>query len=177
MTDGKSKTRRLLNELTIFHTGAFCDLGHPLLNHIADSFVKSAGIGALQAVSKDAYFTAVEGSPLDTTDVTSDVSSDKKKRFPGLSGETTRKSIEAMLKNTGKESIQWGLAAGLYSGLTHGLEEARGIHDWKNCALAGAITGMTLALTSDESSHEQLVQCAITGAAVSATANLLNGIF
>lgn len=47
----------------------------------------------------------------------------------------------------------------------------------KNSAVAGAITGATLALTSEDSSHEQIVQCAITGAAISTAANLLTGIF
>nr|GFA48442.1 outer envelope pore protein 16-2, chloroplastic [Tanacetum cinerariifolium] len=78
---------------------------------------------------------------------------------------------------TGKESLQWGLAAGMYSGLTYGLREARGVHDWKNSAMAGAITGAALALTFDDSSHEDIVQGAITGAAISTAANLLTGIF
>lgn len=47
----------------------------------------------------------------------------------------------------------------------------------KNSAVAGAITGVALALTTNESSHEQIVQCAFTGAAMAATANLLSGIF
>jgi len=47
----------------------------------------------------------------------------------------------------------------------------------KNSAVAGAITGATLALTLDDSNHEQIVQCAITGAAISTAANLLTGIF
>ena len=46
-----------------------------------------------------------------------------------------------------------------------------------NSAVAGAITGATLALTTDDHSHEQIVQYAITGAAISAAANLLTGIF
>ncbi|KAM0042017.1 hypothetical protein Hdeb2414_s0011g00373181 [Helianthus debilis subsp. tardiflorus] len=70
-----------------------------------------------------------------------------------------------------------GLAAGMYSGLTYGLKEARGVHDWKNSAVAGAMTGATLALTADDSSRDQIVQFAITGAAISAAANLLTGIF
>ncbi|KAK9289225.1 hypothetical protein L1049_017699 [Liquidambar formosana] len=170
------ETRSLLDELRSFDKGSFFDLGHPLLNRIAESFVKAAGIGAIQAVSRDAYFIAIEGaglesgSGLESTGV-------KKQRFPDLRGETNRKSLEAMVKNTGKESLQWGLAAGVYSGLTYGLKEARGAHDWKNSAVAGAITGMTLALTSEDSSHEQIVQCAITGAAISTAANLLTGIF
>lgn len=47
----------------------------------------------------------------------------------------------------------------------------------KNSALAGAITGAALALTLEDRSHEQVVQCAITGAAISSAANLLTGIF
>ncbi|KAG5555235.1 hypothetical protein RHGRI_012689 [Rhododendron griersonianum] len=146
------ETRTLLDELRSFDKGGLFDFGHPLLNRIAESFVKAAGIGAIQAVSREAYFTLVEG-------------------------ETSSKSLEALVKNTGKESLQWGLAAGMYSGLTFGLTEARGTHDWKNSAVAGAITGMALALTTDDSSHEQMVQSAITGAAISTTAHLLSGIF
>lgn len=47
----------------------------------------------------------------------------------------------------------------------------------KNSALAGAVTGAALALTTDDHSHEQVVQCAITGAAISTVANLLTGVF
>ncbi|XP_062155132.1 outer envelope pore protein 16-2, chloroplastic isoform X2 [Alnus glutinosa] len=170
------ETRSLLDELRSFETGGFLDLGHPLLNRMADSFVKAAGIGAIQAVSREAYFTAIER--LDSSSgMPTEISGGKKHRFPDLKGETNRKSLEAMVKNTGKESIQWGLAAGVYSGLTYGLKEARGAHDWKNSAVAGAVTGVALALTFDDSSHEQIVQCAITGAAISTAANLLTGIF
>ncbi|KAJ7980349.1 Outer envelope pore protein 16-2 chloroplastic [Quillaja saponaria] len=166
----------LLGEMSSFEKGGFFDLGHPLLNRIVESFVKAAGIGAIQAVSREAYFTAVDG--LDSNSgIPREISSSKKYRFPGLKGETNRNSLEAMVKNTGKESLQWGLAAGVYSGLTYGLQDARGAHDWKNSAVAGAITGVALALTSDDSSHEQIVQCAITGAAISTAANLLTGIF
>ncbi|GAV70872.1 Tim17 domain-containing protein [Cephalotus follicularis] len=170
------ETRSLLDEFRGFDKGGFFDLGHPLLNRIAESFVKAAGIGAIQALSREAYFTAIESTGLDSTNVP-EIAGAKKQRFPNLHGETNRKSLEAMVKNTGKEAVQWGLAAGLYSGLTYGLKEARGAHDWKNSAVAGAITGMALALTSEDSSHEQVVQCAITGAAISTAANLLTGIF
>lgn len=47
----------------------------------------------------------------------------------------------------------------------------------KNSAVAGAITGAALALTAEDARHEQIVQCAITGAAISTAANLLSGIF
>ncbi|KAJ9154591.1 hypothetical protein P3X46_027911 [Hevea brasiliensis] len=174
-------TSKLLDEVRGFEKGCFFDLGHPLLNRVAESFVKAAGIGAIQSVSREAYFTAIEGSELDSSGVPPELptSTDSKKRhrFPDLRGETNRKSLEALVKSTGKESLQWGLAAGMYSGLTYGLREARGAYDWKNSAVAGAITGMALALTIDDVSHKQIVQCAITGAAISTAANLLSGIF
>ncbi|KAH9683771.1 Outer envelope pore protein 16-2 [Citrus sinensis] len=171
------ENRSLFHELPGFEKGGFFDLGHPLLNRITESFVKAAGIGAIQAVTREAYFTAVEGSGFDSSNNVSDMGDAKKHQFPNLKGETNRKSLEAMVKNTGKESLQWGVVAGIYSGLTYGLREARGAHDWKNSAVAGAITGVALALTIDDSSHEQVVQCAITGAAISTAANLLTGIF
>ncbi|KAJ6726507.1 OUTER ENVELOPE PORE PROTEIN 16-2 CHLOROPLASTIC [Salix purpurea] len=145
------------------------------------------GIGAIQAVSREAYFTAIEGAGLELSGgVAPELTVDGKKRHraPGLRGETNRKSLEALVMNTGKESLQWGentfdkrLGAGVYSGITYGLREARGVHDWKNSAVAGAITGVALALAAEDRSHEQIVQCAITGAAISTAANLLTGIF
>ncbi|KAL5541936.1 hypothetical protein UlMin_009646 [Ulmus minor] len=173
------ETKSFMDEVKSFEKGAFFDLGHPLLNRISESFFKAAGIGAIQALTREGYFTAFDGG-FDSTgsgSVTPDIPGAKKHRFPGLGGETNKKSLEALVKNTGKESLQWGLAAGVYSGLTYGLKEARGAHDWKNSAVAGAITGVALALTSDDSSHQQVVQGAITGAAFSTAANLLAGIF
>ncbi|XP_022864108.1 outer envelope pore protein 16-2, chloroplastic-like [Olea europaea var. sylvestris] len=175
-----SSTRSLLDELGSFEKGGFFDLGHPLLNRIAESFVKAAGIGAIQAVSREAYFVAVESASGDTGGIAPPKVGGAKKnrsRLSGLRGETNRNSVEALVMSTGKESLQWGIAAGMYSGLTYGLKEARGVHDWKNSALAGAITGAALGLTSEDHSHEQVVQCAITGAAISTAANLLTGIF
>ncbi|XP_059632787.1 outer envelope pore protein 16-2, chloroplastic-like [Cornus florida] len=171
------ETRTLLDEFRSFDKGGFFDLGHPLLNRVTESFLKAAGIGAVQAVSREAFFTTVDGTGGDTGGLPPEITGSKKHRFPDLKGENNRKSIEALVKSTGKESLQWGVAAGMYSGLTYGLKEARGTHDWKNSAVAGAITGMALAITSDNSSHEQVVQCAITGAAISTAANLLAGIF
>ncbi|KAB1213858.1 Outer envelope pore protein 16-2, chloroplastic [Morella rubra] len=46
----------------------------------------------------------------------------------------------------------------------------------KQCSCRGAY-GVALAITCDDTSHEQIVQCAITGAAISTAANLLSGIF
>lgn len=38
------ETRSLLDELKCFDKNGFFDLGHPLLNRIAGSFVKAAGV-------------------------------------------------------------------------------------------------------------------------------------
>lgn len=168
------ETRSFLDELKSFDKNGFFDLGHPLLNRIAESFVKAAGIGAVQAVARESYFIAAEDAGVGKPP---EIGGSKRNRFPDLRGETNAKTIEAMVKRTGKESMQWGVAAGMYSGLTYGLKETRGVHDWKNSALAGAVTGAALAFTTDDHSHEQIVQCAITGAAISTAANLLTGIF
>lgn len=38
------ETRSLLDELSSFNKGGLFDFGHPLLNRIAESFVKAAGV-------------------------------------------------------------------------------------------------------------------------------------
>ncbi|ONK63192.1 uncharacterized protein A4U43_C07F12350 [Asparagus officinalis] len=154
MSNGNLETRTLFDELKSLEKGWLFDFGHPLVNRVAESFVKAAGIGAIQAVSREAYFTASEAGGADSASVP-ELPSSRRHRFPGLRG----------------------LAAGMYSGLTYGLREARGSHDWKNSAVAGAITGAALALTAEDATHEHIVQCAITGAAISTAANLLSGVF
>jgi len=171
-----NEARKFVDEVRGLEKNWMLDLGHPLLNRVADSFVKAAGIGAIQAVTRDSYFMAVEGESGGTGAV-SDATGTRKRTFPDLKGTNNSKSAEAMVKGVSKESFQWGLAAGMHSGLTYGLTEVRGTHDWKNSAVAGAVTGAAVALTSDNASHEQIVQCAITGAALSAAANVLSDIF
>ncbi|KAG6764080.1 hypothetical protein POTOM_031538 [Populus tomentosa] len=61
------ETRSLMGEIRRFDKRCFFDFGHPLLNRIAESFVKAAGIGAIQAVSREAYFTAIEGAGLESS--------------------------------------------------------------------------------------------------------------
>ncbi|KZV40328.1 outer envelope pore protein 16-2, chloroplastic [Dorcoceras hygrometricum] len=69
-----------------FDKGGFFDLGHPLLNRIAESFVKAAGIGAIQAVSREAYLTAIESVNGDsTTGNNTEIGAPKRnQRFPDL---------------------------------------------------------------------------------------------
>ncbi|KAH0914898.1 hypothetical protein HID58_029344 [Brassica napus] len=157
----KSGGRKVMDEIRSFEKASLFDLGHPLLNRIADSFVKAAGVGALQAVSREAYFTVVDGFEASNMGPPSENAGSKKHR--------------------GKQQITGciGLAAGLYSGITYGMKEARGgAHDWRNSAVAGALTGGAMAMTPSEStSHEQVVQSALTGAAISTAANLLSSVF
>ncbi|KAK9009372.1 hypothetical protein V6N11_035912 [Hibiscus sabdariffa] len=176
------KQSKAMESRTLDDNGGFFDLGHPLLNHVAHSFLKASGVGAIKAVAAEASHLALQGMHIYLWNRSSSfpdltANNNKKHPFPYLRGETNKNSLEAMVKSTGKESLEWGLAAGLYSGITYGLREARGTHDWKNSAVAGALTGMTVALACEEGSREELLQCAITGAAISTAANLLNGIF
>ncbi|KAG6394783.1 hypothetical protein SASPL_145373 [Salvia splendens] len=62
MSGSNLETRSLIEKLRSFDSGGFFDLGHPLLNRMAESFVRAAGIGAIQAVAREAYFTAVESA-------------------------------------------------------------------------------------------------------------------
>uniref|UniRef100_A0A0E0MV74 Uncharacterized protein n=1 Tax=Oryza rufipogon TaxID=4529 RepID=A0A0E0MV74_ORYRU len=130
MSSSRLDTWTLKEEVASMDKRWLVDLGHPLVNRVADSFIRAAGVGAARAV-----------------------------------------------KSAGKEAFQWGLAAGVYSGLTYGLREARGCHDWKNSAVAGAIAGVAVALTGDTGNADHMVHFAITGAALSSAASLLSGIY
>lgn len=64
MSTEKLDSRTLMQELRSFDNEVpFFDFGHPLLNRVSNSFLKAAAIGALQAATREAYFTAVEGPP------------------------------------------------------------------------------------------------------------------
>ncbi|XP_017610722.1 outer envelope pore protein 16-2, chloroplastic isoform X2 [Gossypium arboreum] len=102
------ETRSLLDELRSFDKGGFFDLGHPLLNRIAESFVKAAGIGAIKGVAREGCYLALEGTKSRSSSTDISAKNNKKNPFPYLRGETNRKSLEAMVKSTGKESLQWG---------------------------------------------------------------------
>ncbi|XP_062208404.1 outer envelope pore protein 16-2, chloroplastic-like [Phragmites australis] len=170
-------TRTLKDEVASMDRPWLLDLGHPLLSRVADSFIRAAGVGAARAVSREAYFVTVEGlSGGDTAGL--DASGPKRSHFSSIRGDDGQKSLDAVVKSAGKEAFQWGLAAGVHSGITYGLREARGCHDWKNSAVAGAIAGVAVALTGDAGGHsDKIVHFAITGAALSSAASLLSGIF
>lgn len=127
------------------------DLGHPLLNRVVDGFVKVGGVGVLHAATQDATRML-------------------------LQEETNKHSLESMVQRTGKEAVQWGLVAGLYSGTTYAMQEARGTHDWKNALLGGAITGAALSLTESDLKQERVLKGAITGAAIATAAEFLRNL-
>ncbi|KZV17220.1 outer envelope pore protein 16-2, chloroplastic-like [Dorcoceras hygrometricum] len=77
---------------------------------------------------KDAYLAVVESVNGDSTIGNTEIGAPKRnQRFPDLRGESNRKSVEALVKNTDIEFLQWGLAARIYSGVTYGLKEASGV--------------------------------------------------
>ncbi|KAJ7296120.1 hypothetical protein O6H91_06G133500 [Diphasiastrum complanatum] len=127
------------------------DTGNPLLNRVVDGFVKVGGVGVLHAASQECT------------------------KFL-LKEETNKKSLEHMVNRMGKEAAQWGLVAGLYSGMTYSMQEARGVHDWKNALLGGALTGAALALTESEYGHERVIRGAITGGAIATAAEFLRNL-
>ncbi|GJN32065.1 hypothetical protein PR202_gb20538 [Eleusine coracana subsp. coracana] len=148
-------TRTFKDEVASMDKRCLLDLGHPLLNRVADSFIRAAGVGAARAVTREAYFVTVDG----------------------LSGDSSSGLDPNVPKRSHFSSIR-GLAAGVHSGITYGLREARGCHDWKNSAIAGAIAGVAVALTGDAGGHsDKIVHFAITGAALSSAASLLSGVF
>ncbi|XP_024372042.1 outer envelope pore protein 16, chloroplastic [Physcomitrium patens] len=133
------------------HVDFLVDLGHPMLNRVVDGFVKVGGVGALHAASQDAS------------------------RFL-LQEETNKKSLEMSVQRMGKEAVQWGLVAGVYTGMTYGMQEARGVHDWKNALLGGALTGAALSLTEANPRSDRIVRGAITGGAIATAAEFLRSL-
>ncbi|BBN13763.1 hypothetical protein MPTK1_6g06100 [Marchantia polymorpha subsp. ruderalis] len=127
------------------------DFGHPLINRVFDGFVKVGGVGVLHAASQDTYGFL-------------------------LQEETTKKSLESSVQRLGKEAVQWGLVAGVYSGVTYGIQEARGVHDWKNALLGGVLTGAALSLTEANPGSDRVLRGAITGGAIATAAEVLRNI-
>eukprot|EP00246_Nothoceros_aenigmaticus_P017307 TRINITY_DN838_c0_g1_i1.p1 TRINITY_DN838_c0_g1~~TRINITY_DN838_c0_g1_i1.p1 ORF type:complete len:149 (+),score=21.82 TRINITY_DN838_c0_g1_i1:120-566(+) len=127
------------------------DLGHPLLNRMVDGFVKVGGVGAVHAASQETYKFILEE-------------------------QTNKKSLENMVSRIGKETVQWGMVAGLYSGMSYGMQEARGVHDWKNAMFGGALTGAALALTESNPRSDTIVRGAITGGAIATAAEFLRSL-
>lgn len=129
----------------------FIDFGHPLINRVFDGFVKVGGVGALHAATQDSYkFLTAE--------------------------ESSKTSLETSAQRVGKDGVQWGLVAGVYTGVSYGIAEARGVHDWKNALLGGVLTGAALSLTETNPGTDRVLRGAITGGAIATAAEFLRNI-
>ncbi|XP_024532204.1 outer envelope pore protein 16, chloroplastic [Selaginella moellendorffii] len=127
------------------------DMGHPLLNRIVDGFIKVGGTGALHAAAQESMRYVSQES-------------------------ANKRSLEKSVNQMGKECLQWGMVAGIYSGMTYTMQEARGVHDWKNALLGGALTGAALSLTDSNVTHERVISSAITGGAIATAAEFLRNL-
>lgn len=85
----------------------------------------------------------------------------------------SKRDIESGLKKMGKEGLQWGVVAGVYSGMEYGMQQTRGRHDWKNAMLGGALTGTILTLADSSYSRDKMIRSALTGGAIATAAELL----
>uniref|UniRef100_A0A804N2P9 Uncharacterized protein n=1 Tax=Zea mays TaxID=4577 RepID=A0A804N2P9_MAIZE len=81
-------TRTLKDELTSMDRKCLVDLGHPLLNRVADSFIRAAGVGAARAVSREAYVVTVEGLSGDSSGL--DADGGKRSHFSSIRGKNGR---------------------------------------------------------------------------------------
>ncbi|KAH9302508.1 hypothetical protein KI387_014091, partial [Taxus chinensis] len=145
MYDTKDKFFATVDDYKSPNVDVLVDLGHPLVNRVVDGFIKVGGVGALNAASQDAYKLV-------------------------LQEEANRSSLENMVQNMGKQAVQWGMVAGVYSGMKYGMQEARGVRDWKNAMVGGAVAGAALSLTEPNPRHDRVVQAAITGGAIATAA-------
>ncbi|EFJ14466.1 hypothetical protein SELMODRAFT_423634 [Selaginella moellendorffii] len=131
---------------------AMFDTGNPMLNSVVDGFIKVGGVGAIQAASKESYRILVH----DDTN--------------------SRRSVERAVQRMGRDSVNWGLAAGMYTGVSYGIQEARGVNDWKNAVLAGAVTGAAITLANPRPRQDHVVHNMITGGAIATAAEILRNL-
>lgn len=127
------------------------DLGHPLLNYSVDGFLKVGGVGAAHAVVQDT-FRILKSEAL------------------------TKNDLEKLVKRAGREGLQWGTVAGVYAGVEYSLEKSRGVQDWKNAAIGGAVTGAILSLTESGFTKDKMLQQAITGGALAPASEFIRNL-
>jgi len=127
------------------------DVGHPLLNVSVDGFLKVGGVGVAHAAVQDAF------------------------RILG-SEQVNKNDLEKLVKRAGREGLQWGTVAGVYAGVEYSLEKARGVQDWKNAAIGGAVTGALLSVGDGSFARDKLVQHAITGGALATASEFIRNL-
>ncbi|CAI9108102.1 OLC1v1007624C1 [Oldenlandia corymbosa var. corymbosa] len=137
---------------TVFSTSprvdVIVDLGNPFLNLTVDGFLKIGSVAVAKAAAEEAYFIAKRGS-------------------------VSRHDFEKSLKKMCREGAYWGTVAGLYVGMEYGVERVRGVRDWKNAMIGGALTGAIVSAASNQS-KDKIVLNAITGSAVATAAEFIN---
>ncbi|WCJ20586.1 Outer envelope pore protein 16-1 chloroplastic [Euphorbia peplus] len=124
------------------------DMGHPLLNHTVDGFLKIGTVGAGRVLVEDAFHIVKKGS-------------------------VSSKNFEHTLKKMCKEGAYWGSVAGVYVGMEYGMERIRGTRDWKNAMVGGALTGAIISAASNKGTNK-VVTDAITGGAIATAATFLS---
>eukprot|EP00250_Pteridium_aquilinum_P031200 c43230_g1_i1 orf=212-655(+) len=126
----------------------FIDLGHPFLNRTLDGFLKIGTVGVAHAAAQDIYTSLKKES-------------------------VSKHDLQHMVKRMGKEGVQWGAVAGVYTGMQYGMERVRGKRDWKNALLGGALTGALLTFCDKSHSRDKMIEGAITGGAIATASELL----
>ncbi|KZV18061.1 outer envelope pore protein 16, chloroplastic [Dorcoceras hygrometricum] len=142
------------------------DLGNPYLNLAVDGFLK---IGAVRGKKIDPFHYCL---------CYSRVSVKLSLLFCVWlllrdSGSISSEKVEYSLKRMCREGASWGAVAGVYVGVENGVEKLRGIKDWKNAAISGALTGAVLSAATNRN-RDKIVLDAITGGAVATAAEFLN---
>ncbi|KAI5076614.1 hypothetical protein GOP47_0008679 [Adiantum capillus-veneris] len=101
---------RVSNHVHSPSVDVFIDMGHPFLNRTVDGFLKIGAVGAAHAASQEIFASLKKES-------------------------VTKHDLQHTAKRMGKEGVQWGVIAGVYSGMQYGMERVRGKRDWKNALL------------------------------------------
>ncbi|KAH7314475.1 hypothetical protein KP509_21G004300 [Ceratopteris richardii] len=124
------------------------DLGHPFINWLVDCFLKVGAIAGFHAIAQGLY----------------DIVRQEK---------ASKRSLEFLARRTVKEALRWGLVGAIYVGMVYAVQEARGIRDWKNVLVGGALAGTAFSFMESNAQHNRIVSSAITGGAIATAAELL----
>eukprot|EP00252_Welwitschia_mirabilis_P018596 TRINITY_DN4129_c0_g1_i1.p1 TRINITY_DN4129_c0_g1~~TRINITY_DN4129_c0_g1_i1.p1 ORF type:complete len:148 (+),score=25.44 TRINITY_DN4129_c0_g1_i1:151-594(+) len=128
--------------------GVMVDMGHPLLNRTVDGFFKIGAVGASKAIIQEGYHCLDKGS-------------------------VSKHDFKRTLKKMGKEGLQWGTVAGVYTGVEYGVERVRGRRDWKNALISGALTGAIISFGENSHSKDKVVKNAILGGAIATASEFI----
>ncbi|KAK7363497.1 hypothetical protein VNO77_05641 [Canavalia gladiata] len=153
MNSSNLESRSLLDELSSFNKRGLFNLGHPLLNRIAESFAKAAGV-CENAFMRERFKLRPVRHISQLLKIQLNLETALSRLFAAsvacISHLPNEKPDRYWLDNTGglpavvpgakRHCLPHlrGLVAGIYSGPTYGLKEARGAHDWKKQSSGGS---------------------------------------